>query len=187
MKILSLLFILFFTSLNARAELLLEPLVGHNFHSHLKISEKDTYYGTGLGFGGRIGYQKLGLQLGLDYLHSNIKFDYHEFGRDLSFNEFGVFAGFEFPILVRIYAGFTFAAYGSGKYDNKTGQGEKDFELNSGTGYKLGASFTGIPFIVLNLEYRNVRWDEYDSGNKTVGNEVNYNAYLFSVSVPFVF
>ena len=187
MRLLSSLLFLFLFSFQAKAEILIEPLVGYNLATSIDIDGQDNYTGgSGLGFGGRLGYQKLGFQLGLDYLHSDIDLNDDDFGKNVSMNEFAAFAGFEFPLLVRIYAGYIFSATGDSSYYDDFGM-RKDLELSGGTGSKFGIGFTGLPFLCINLEYRRGKFDEYDLGNTTVGEDVTYSSYLLSLSVPFVF
>lgn len=87
-------------------------------------------------------------------------------------------AGVDFPILLRGWVGYGFtntlklgSEYGSEKYE--------------GTSTKLGVSFTGLPFICLNLEYV---MDEY---KKLAGIDLPTNAkntaYVLSVSLPWEF
>jgi hypothetical protein len=58
----------------ASAGLLIEPLVGFSKGEVTTTSDgiaKDKFDFTGMSYGGRLGYQQLGFQLGLDYLNSN--------------------------------------------------------------------------------------------------------------------
>ena len=185
MRFFEYLFLFFLFTLPARAEILLEPLVAYNLHSKLDVAREDNYSGGGTGFGGRAGYQKLGFQLGVDYLHSDLDFDDSDFGKNVTMDEFAGFVGFEFPFLIRVYGGYIFAANGDSSYRDSTIR--RDFELSGGTGSKFGIGFTGLPFVCINLEYRQGEFDEYDLGNTTVNEKVKYSAYLLSVSLPFVF
>jgi hypothetical protein len=84
----------------------------------------------------------------------------------------GLFVSYEFPILLRVYATYIL----SSKAD--TGQ-PADIE---GSGMKLGVGWTGLPFVVINLEMTNRTFDEYDGQPLT--NEIDLNTYALVVSLP---
>ncbi|MGE3611263.1 MAG: hypothetical protein AB7I27_16845 [Bacteriovoracaceae bacterium] len=175
-------FIIFLSS-SVHAGVLIEPVAGYSVGGKFDISDGKNYTGTGASYGGRLGYQNLGFQLGLDYLHSSIDLGSDDFDSNLSLDEFGGFVGFEFPILLRAYAGYTFSASGKTKYDNGT-TGMKDTEFKKGAGPKFGIGFTGLPFLVINLEYRSGKFSEYEiDGTKQEG-DITYSSYLVSVSLP---
>lgn len=163
----------------AKASLLIEPVVGFNAASKLDIKDGSSYSGgLGLGYGGRIGYQNLGFQLGLDYLKSSIDMDDRDFKKNVDATEWAAFVGFEFPILVKVYAAYIFSAEGDSKGEN----GKIKFQ--DGTGVKLGVGFTLLPFLDINLDYRRGTFDKtkYDGGNL---GETDFSAYMLSLSLPF--
>jgi hypothetical protein len=165
----------------ANAGLLIEPVVGF---SSLKFetdnagsSEEDS---TGLSLGGRLGYQNLGLQLGLDYLQSTLSVDDNNY-KDLNMTEFGGFIGFEFPVLLRVYAGYMFSVNGDTKVGGQT------VEFTEGSGTKFGLGFTGLPFVDINFEYRKGSFGHYDGGVLGSGDiDTTYSAYMIGLSLPFV-
>lgn len=161
-----------------KAALLVEPVLGYNLGTDLDI-DSDEYSGNGAAFGGRLGYQQLGFQIGLDYLRSSLDMDDSDFDENLTTSEWAGFVGFEFPILVRVYAGYIFSAKGESENNNV------DLEFNDGTGTKLGVGFTGLPFVDINFEYRKVEFDEFKAGPfKT---DADYQTYMVSLSLPFNF
>lgn len=169
----------------AKAGLLIEPVLGYNFggfeaDTDPKIEEDFS----GAAFGGRIGYQNLGFQLGLDYLKSSLDVDDNDYKSDLSTSEWALFAGFEFPILLRVYAGYIFSANGEVEYD--TGSGTDDLEFKDGTGMKLGVGFTGLPFVDINFEYRKGTFSEYKVGSVKDDVDTDYSSFMVGVSLPFV-
>lgn len=177
----------------ARAELLLEPVVGYSMG--LKGSFKEGSVsgggtttenkfsgGSGPSFGGRLGYQKLGLQVGLDYLHSTINPSDKEFKSNLNMNEWAAFVGFEFPILFRVYAAYIFSADAEGKYD--TGTSFEKLTLKDGSGLKAGLGFTLLPFLDINFEYRRGTFGEWKAGSTKVDGDVDYNIYMVGLSFP---
>ena len=172
-------FLICLVSAQSQAALLLEPLVGYS------VGKLNGEYdpGTadfdeslkGTSYGGRVGYQNLGFQLGLDYLASNMEAD----DMDFKTSEFGGFVGFEFPVLVRVYAGYVFS--GTGDLEQDIG---RDLNLKGGTGPKIGVGFTLLPFLDVNLEYRRISYDEKDLG-LGVTLDADYSATMLSFSLPF--
>lgn len=158
---------------NAHADLLIEPLVGYSYGNLVNDTSTDGDRVNGNSYGGRLGYSNLGLQLGLDYLNSNLNVE--DDSDDLKSSEWAGFVGFKFPILFRVYAGYIFSAAGD--------LGNLDFD--KGAGPKFGVGFTGLPFINLNLEYRKVTFDETKVGSLELSGDYGYDAYMLSVSLPF--
>jgi len=106
----------------AKASLLIEPVIGYSFSKNnidllvpsdttQNDSSSDSLKGTS--FGGRLGYQNLGLQIGVDYLNSNLKID----GDEFKTSEWAGFIGYEFPVLFRVYAGYIFSGSGDATED----------------------------------------------------------------------
>ena len=170
MKFLLLSFLLI-ASISAKAALLIEPVLGYNFSGKVEISDLDYDDKiTGPSYGGRLGYQNLGFQLGLDYLHSTLTTKDDDEKAD--FQEWAGFIGFKFPVFIRVYAGYIFSANGTG---------EDDEEYSKGSGTKLGVGFTGLPFVNINLEYRKVTFGELDD----VEIDTKMNALMLGISLPF--
>lgn len=165
--------IAFFVSTQSKASLLVEPLIGYNLAT--KIGDENG--GSGRAFGGRLGYQNLGLQLGIDYLNSTVDVDDV---KDFNANDFGAFVGYKFPVLLRVYAAYIFSS--SGEY---TFGGSK-VKAEEGSGQKFGVSFTGLPFVNVNFEYRTLTYDKI-GGTAVTGNGGDFQSYLLSVSLPLNF
>ena len=171
-----------FTS-QSNAALLVEPVIGYNLGSKIDIEDSESYTGgSGGAFGARLGYQNLGFQLGLDYLNSSIDMDDNDFDENVSLSEFAGFVGFEFPVLLRVYAGYIFSANGETTFD-----GGSDVKLSQGTGTKVGVGFTGLPFIDINLEFRSGKFDSYEAGVIEFNKEVTYQSMMLGLSAPFAF
>lgn len=166
----------------AEAGLLLEPVLGYSV-GKIEGDDIDDKF-TGPSIGGRVGYQNLGLQLGIDYLRSNLNIDNNDFKEDAVVSEFAGFVGFEFPILLRVYAGYIFSATGDSKI--KVGSSEEKVKLSEGTGTKLGVGFTGLPFVDINFEYRRGSFGETKIGGMKLDGDTDYSAYMIGVSLPFV-
>lgn len=162
----------------AKAGILIEPVVGFNAASKIDIKDGESYSGgLGLGYGGRVGYQNLGFQLGLDFLKSSIDMDDKDFKKNVDATEWAAFVGFEFPILVKVYAAYIFSAEG----DSKNALGK--IKLEDGTGVKLGVGFTLLPFLDINLDYRRGTYDKTKVGGLNLG-ESDFSAYMLSLSLP---
>lgn len=186
-----------FVSLPAKADLLVEPVLGYSMGLHgtvnkgtstsggATISKDDFSGGSGPSFGGRLGYQKLGFQVGLDYLHSGINPSDKAFKGNLNIDEWAGFVGFEFPVLFRVYGGYIFSANGTGKYDPPGAGTSSKITLSSGTGFKAGLGFTLLPFLDINLEYRKGTFTTLKTAGYKFNTDVDYNVYMISLSLPF--
>lgn len=170
----------------ASAGLLIEPVVGYNYGNFdTDSSGVDKEKMSGTSYGGRLGYQNLGFQLGLDYLNSNMNIDDNDYSK-LSSSEWAGFVGFEFPILLRVYAGYIFSANGNTKYDAGLGAGKQKIKLEGGSGTKLGVGFTMLPFLDINVEYRRVSWDDYKFAGSKIDDKAFYDTVMVGLSLPFV-
>lgn len=161
----------------AQAALLIEPLAGFNVGKltaqDLVGTDSDDYDLKGFSYGGRLGYQNFGFQLGLDYLNSNL--DVESSSDNLKTSEWAGFVGFKFPVLLKVYAGYIF----SGTGDNG------DVDYKGGTGPKFGVGTTILPFLDINLEYRKISYDERKVSGVTSDTDDKYSSVLLSISLPF--
>lgn len=174
---------------SAHAALLLEPVLGYNVSSKVTIegditNREESYSGGGMAYGGRIGYQNLGFQLGLDYLNSSVDLDDNDFDSNFKSSEWGAFVGFEFPILLRVYAGYIFSATAESKITNGLG-GYNAVDFNSGTGAKAGVGFTLLPFLDVNFEYRRLTYEDFKAGGQKFERETDANYFMLGISLPF--
>lgn len=166
--------------LSTQAGLLVEPVLGYSLGQQLDFSGGKNYDGgRGISYGGRLGYQTGPFQIGADYLQSSIDMDSSDFDENADITEWAAFVGMEFPILLRAYAGYIFSAEGETEINNL------NVDLEDGTGFKLGLGLTPLPFLDVNLEYRNGTFDEFKAGGLKVKKEVDYQAYMLSISLPF--
>jgi hypothetical protein len=171
----------------ASAGLLLEPVVGYTLGKFqvdkTGMSEEKA---NGASYGGRIGYQNFGFQLGLDYLHSNLNADDNDYKSPLKSNEFAGFVGFEFPILLRVYAGYIFSANGQTKADYGAGAGKQTVKFSDGSGVKVGVGFTLLPFLDINVEYRKGTFGEFKAGSTKENVDTDFSGLMVGLSLPFV-
>lgn len=176
---------LLFTLSTAHAALLIEPVVGYNFgkgdFEGNEAFDEISLNANGVGFGGRLGYQYLGLQLGLDYLSSTLDLGDKSFKKSARTSEFGAFVGFEFPVFFRVYGGYIFSATGETETDND------EYEFTEGSGPKVGIGFTGFPIIDVNLEYRRISYGKVEESGAEKEIDVYYNAIFLGLSAPFTF
>lgn len=187
-KILLLLSTLFIYSVNTQADLLLEPYLGYAIGSGETGSTYEYDYTTPQ-IGARIGYQMLGVMAGIDYSMSTGKFDLDttttatgaESSSKYKKNQLGLFVGYNLPILFRVW--------GTYYLNVKTEDDIAPITENSGSGYALGAGFTGLPFVSLNLEYRTYSFDESETSGvtTTLNPETDFNEIFLSVSLPLTF
>jgi hypothetical protein len=166
----------------ANAGLLIEPVVGYNLGASIDtdidgVGEVDG--GTGVSYGGRLGYTNLGLQLGVDYLKSTLSMDDDFVDEDVNFTEMAAFVGFKFPVLLRVYAGYIFSS------NADTEVAGSKIEYSEGSGTKVGIGFTGLPFVNINVEYRSGKFDTLESGGVEVDSSATYKSLMLSASVPF--
>ena len=164
----ALLFCTFIFTSSAQAGFLIEPYLSYSFGSQ-DGSSTDTNF-NGPGYGARLGYQFLGFMAGADYSIQSLNFD-----DDGDKKQLGLFAGYDAPILFRVWG--TYFLNGSIEFDSNS-------ELDGGSGYALGAGYTGLPFVSLNVEYRVMNYDEASAANVTNTVDIETKEILFSVSLP---
>ena len=174
-KITSLILGLFLMVNTASAALLLEQHLGYNLASS---GDGESYNGAQLGM--RVGYQQLGLMAGLDFTRSTFDQDQTvnnaKVSNEMERNEWGVFVGYNFPILIRAWAAYYF--------DNTTKATTSNFEM-SGNTTELGVGFTALPFLSINLMYRMINLDELKASNgATASMDSSNQEFVVGVSLP---
>jgi hypothetical protein len=158
-----------FMAMPANAAFLIEPYLGMHFNSEADDLDADI---TGTGMGARIGYQNLGLMLGLNYKKADLEFDRDPGTNfDLSQTSYGLFVGYEFPILVRAWAEYIIG--GDAEVD-----GGITWDTVSGT--QIGFGYTGLPFVSLNLEIGSLKYEDGPTGSS----DQDISTYMFSISLP---
>lgn len=174
----NLLILLFFAFVvNAKADILVEPYVGINVGGTIENSDSsldEDLSGTALG--ARLGWQQLGLFLALDYRITSMEYSVGSADIDVDENLYSAVVGYDFPILFRVWGQYVLG--GEGKIG---GDGDGKFKNPSGT--ILGVGFTGLPFVSLNLEMANYKYDKVDSSST----DTDISTYLLSVSLPLTF
>jgi hypothetical protein len=112
-------------SLNSQASFLLEPYAGLNFGSNWVAdgeTDKDPISGTTIG--GRAGVQRMGFMIGLDGMISTWDIE-GNINEEISVTSYGVFVGYDFPIMLRLWGTYIFGGTGeiedSGEFFNPSG------------------------------------------------------------------
>lgn len=184
-------------STGANAALLIEPHIGYNVsgsgdtaftEAGIPVNMEIDY--SGLQYGLRAGWQYLGFMVGLDYTASNpeIESTFTIAGlpetakNDFKKRDIGIFAGYNLPILLRAWAGYYFDV--EAKADSKSGNFDSGDKI-SGSGMELGVGFTGLPFVSLNLIYRNNSFDEIKDVDGTTKVDLNASEIVLGASIPF--
>ena len=164
----------------SNAGLLLEPYVGYQIGgwdksvvSGMNFIESES---TGLGFGARVGFQTFGLMLGGVYeTFPSLSDGYGDNGEQ---TRMGVFAGYDFPLFVRVWGSYFLDISG------KIGSGG-EFSDGLDNALSVGAGLTFLPLVSLNVEYRMFGMGTQRIGNTDVDmSDLEYNEIFLSVSLP---
>lgn len=167
---------LFYYSEKANAGLLLEPFAGMEVSSTGDANGTDVDI-TGSAVGARLGFQNLGFMFGLDARRNSWNLEADSSDGDFTFTQLGLFVGYDFPIMLRVWGNYVFSLNGEDEGKNK---------YTEGSGLVLGLGYKVIPFVSVNFEMSNTKTTKYKSD--TSGNEgdldYKYSSYLLSVSFP---
>jgi uncharacterized membrane protein (DUF485 family) len=151
------------------ASLHIDPYVGVSYLNSTFAAVEHGADNLPLTMGGRLGYSKLGLSLGGDYeTTSSMKFKNRT--QEYDATNIGFFMGYTFPILLRAYATYFVSA-------NMKATGS---EVKDGNGYKVGIGLTILPFIVVNVEYKDLTYDTLNGATS----ETTLKGYGVNISLP---
>ena len=189
--------VLIIWSISSFAGLMIEPSIGYldgSMDTKTTLAGQNLEYGvTGTEFGAKVGYSFLGLNLGASYFVASTDFAVDQPSNsglvDVGFDstKMGVFAGFNFPVLLRVWGIYHL----SSEYEESIG----DKDLLSGKGYTLGLGLTPIPIplpflsLSFNLEYTMINLDEGKDGVTGTISTIDYDVQeiKLSVSTPLNF
>jgi len=175
LKTLTLLIVLSGFVSTANAGLLIEPYLGYHTGEVNDGSTKDDF--SGMTYGARVGYQHaLGLMFGVDYMTGSWEQDSNP-KADLTPAILGVFVGYDFPVLLRVYGVYSL----SNEVKHKDTSGSSTMKGDGAI--KLGVGFTGLPLVSINLEYLQASYDK--SGSTTLTPAIKASGYGLTVSIPF--
>jgi len=165
-------FILFFVT-SANAAIWIEPYLGVSLSGQYKLDSSGTtrdYDNFPVFFGGRLGGAYTMFQFGLDYMKSagvELENDTNKY----KISELGLFVGVKLPLLVRGYVEYVISSEFS----------DTGATYDEGSGFKAGIGFTGFPFVIINLEIRQVSYDKFNGSNLDMENK----STSLTVSLPF--
>lgn len=167
----------------AHAGIYLEPYLGYAMGTSegsidisgfgtVTIDDEDT----GTVIGGKVGYSMLGLAFGADYAMFDIdseESDGEETSSDVT--ALGAFVQYTFPILIKVSATYILDA----SIESESSEG-------SGSGYKIGVGYTGLPFISINFDLISINYDELTATGLTITSaDITADYKMLSVSLPF--
>lgn len=185
-------FALLFPSLSG-ADIYLEPSVGYvlgKYKGSVTVASPALFAGEeiplkqdakGLGYGAKLGWTNDFLAVGVDVALASTT-GKEDGSPDTKYNstDMGVFAQLDLPVLP-----FKFAATYVLSSRVKTKQSGNDDAEMTGKGLKIGAGFTGLPFLSINLDYVMSNYDDYKTeGWEFSKKDIDYTATILSVSLP---
>ncbi|MCB0385795.1 MAG: hypothetical protein KDD43_10415 [Bdellovibrionales bacterium] len=173
---LSLLFVL--STQYATADFLIEPFAGYetgNIKDNNSSGEADY---KGMAYGLRLGVKMLGLGVGAEYAGGALETDQTPAAK-YSFKNMGAFISYDFPVMVRAYMTYFFAA-------------DTDIDVTptatlKGSGYRVGLGFTSFPFMTINVEYLVRNWDEAEQGGTKTSLDYTSKTTMLSLAFPLSF
>lgn len=166
----------------AQADVLFEPYLGyHSLTSTLKTSlGSDDDKVTGVTLGARLGYETMGFSVGLDYMTAMWKDD-GDPASDITPADLGIFAAYEFPILLRVYGVYV----PTSKAKSKDNTGSVDLEGKGGI--KIGVGYTGFPVIAINVEMLQTTFDKMDGTAIPFSGKLESKGFGLVISAPLTF
>lgn len=181
----------------ANAGLLLEPYLGYAISGEGDMTEDGTSFKSeysGLTYGGRVGWSSFGFMGGIDYSLSSYdvetKFNASTAKDGMDRSQMGIFVGFKFPVLLRVWGTYFISADMEGA-DAQAVSGAQVFDsrhkLEDGSGFGLGVGLSLMPFVSVNLEYRTIEYDKLSQAGvnvTTITEKMNMDEILLSVSLP---
>ncbi len=158
----------------SQASWMIEPYLGYEF-GKVKDSSPGEISGTNLGL--RLAYRlPVLVWFGLDGTYGLTGTYKPDTGANSDMQRTSLYGvvGVDLPILLRGWIGVNLM--NEMKF--------KDYSDNKlkGSGLKVGVGFTGLPFVSLNLEYINDKFDEY--AGSSISPEAKTDSYMLSVSLP---
>lgn len=172
-------FVSFVLSTNqAKAALFFEPFAGMAFNSSGELSGTEVDI-SGSSLGLRLGFENMGLSLGLDGRKNTWKLDPSSgVNSNYTYTQLGFFVGYELPAMIRFWGNYVFNLEGVDDDD-------ADTKFTEGSGMVFGVGFKTIPFISLNFEISNLSTKKLKSAVSEIDYDTDYTAYTLGVSFPF--
>ena len=177
MKRLTLLFCLFLTY-NANAKFFVEPYLGAGKSISDDLQDLNASFDSfSLYPGLRVGSMRI---LGLLFAGAEISYqsssaeDREKRELDLTRTDYGLLAGVNLPLLFKPFAKYIFTS-SLDIGDNK---------VIGASGYGLGVGYKGLPFIVLNLEYKSLAWTKISTNGVERNSSGDISEVFLSLSFP---
>jgi hypothetical protein len=172
---------LFYLSERASAAFHLEPFAGTKFNSQYngETSGNSGKVG-GTVVGARLGFTEMGLSFGFDGRRLSLSYKPDASGssdKDYTFTQYGVFVGYELPIMLRFWGTYVLSNEGSEKNDS-------DSKVLSGSGTVFGVGYKALPFISINLEYYSLSNTERETSAGKSDYTTDAKGFILGVSVP---
>lgn len=197
---------------SVHAEFLVEPYVGFlrgegektvAFNDGSGSLKMDSEY-FGPSYGARLGYETMGLIVGLDYSSSSYEVEAKARTSNATWNSntigtekydvddayLGIFVSYQAPVLFRLWGTYFLAVERKLTSDsNGTGIFKRNDKME-GTGFAIGIGYTAMPFVSINLEYRTIDFEQNTGGVDTTSPtgrkyDSTDSQMLLSVSLPF--
>lgn len=160
------------------AAFLVEPYAGINFNGSWEDHGSDSSDSfSGSMYGARVGVQKFGFMAGLDVRKGSWEVD-NTAKDEFAYTHYAAFIGYDFPILVRVYAEYVLGG---------TAEEVGGNNLIEPAGFVFGAGYKFFPFLSANLEAGSVSYKELEleDGTNLKDREEAATYLLLSLSVPF--
>lgn len=157
-----------------RTGFLLEPAVQYSVGVLTQTGVSDIGVQS-MNFDLRLGYKISRFEFGINYFLGSGSADQAGIKEDYKPVDFGVFAAFEFPRSLKLNAGYIFSA------KTKINSAVNAFDF-SGSGFRIGLSYNGFPYVNLGFEQIFRTYSKYDE--TTLTNSLKDSTTAFSLSMP---
>ena len=162
----------------ANAGFLIEPFVDFAISGDYDLSGSSSADLSTTMFGARLGMTTLGLMYGVEYATGSLTVEFSNGDADGSSTDMGVFVGYEFPVMVRVW--LSYYVQSSFEFDGTNA------DTANGTGTKFGVGYTGLPYLSINFQMLNRSYDEAEdgAGGPDYDIDIDHTAYLLGISIP---
>lgn len=174
--LISVMITMFYYAHDAKAAFFFEPYAGVDLGAKIELDD-DKGDISGHTVGARVGVQNFGFMLGLDGRRASWKIKTDNVDKDTYFTTVGLFAGYDFPILLRIWGEYVFSHIGEDDQKIQT-------KYQKGSGTILGIGYKFFPFLSANIEYISLETSEREISGVESDFDSKYSSYLLSISIP---
>lgn len=135
---------------------------------------------SGTEVGARLGFTEMGFSFGFDGRRLSLSYKPDASGAkdtDHTFTQYGVFVGYELPIMLRFWGTYVLA-------NNGTDNDDADNKVLTGSGTIFGVGYKALPFISVNLEYYSLSNTERETSSGKTDYTTDSKGFVLGVSVP---